>query len=79
MTTEKYQAEVSRKVIEACEAVSHAACAARCAAREAAYGAKEWGMTSMWLRVMHEAACLEADAAVAVDEEKRRLERLDKN
>lgn len=75
MTTEKYQAEVSRRAIKACEVASQAAGMARSAAREAAYGAEGMRMTSMWLRVMHEAACLEAHAAVAVDEEKRRLER----
>lgn len=75
MTTAKYQAKVSADAIKACEEASRAAGVARCAAREAAYGAKGTRMTSMWLRVMHEAACLEAHAAVAADEEKRRLER----
>jgi hypothetical protein len=79
MTTEKYQAEVSRKAIKACEDVSHAADVARRATREAAYGAVGGRMTQMWLRVSCEAARLSACAAVAADEEKRRLERLDKN
>lgn len=79
MTTEKYQAEVSRKAIKACEDVSLTAEVARCAARDAAYGSKDIRTTRMWLRVASEAACLSAHAAVAADEEKRRLERLNKN
>lgn len=79
MTTEKYQAEVSRKAIEACEAASLAAGVARRAARVASYGAKDVMMMRMWLRVASEAARLSASAAVAADEEKRRLERLNKN
>ena len=79
MVTEKYQAEVSRKAIEACEAASLAAGVARRAARDASYGAKDVMMIRMWVRLSCEAARLEAHAAVAADEEKRRLERLNKN
>jgi hypothetical protein len=79
MTTEKYQAEVSRKAIKACEDVSRAADVARRAARDASYGAKDIMMIRMWVRLSCEAARLSAHAAVAADEEKRRLERLAKN
>ena len=72
MTTEKYQAGVTKRAVQAAKAASQAAELLRRAAMEAAYGAQNERMSRMWQRVSREASCLAASAGGAVVEERER-------